>query len=389
MTNADCGIRNASRAATQHMAKYLLLLLVVFCGSGATCSRSLRNPFMPQGPPSPDVLLAGASLDQVISAVNLNAGRVQSYQTNNASITIPGMTAIPILRGNIVAQRPGRLRLQASTALLGPEVDMGSNDELFWFWVKRNEPPALYFSRHDQFVGSAAQQVMPIDPKWVLDAIGMAQFSPQDQHQGPLPHGDGTLEILSIIQSPTGTLTKSTVIDARKAWVLEQHIYDSRGQLLVSTRASRHRYYPGVNVSLPQEVEIRVPSMPLALTIDVGTVYINQVADNPALWALPVLSGYPQINLGSALPGTIPVVGSAGNSFSSPAAEAMIPTQTVPSVLPANPNQSPSIYATPATSLGPTISAAPISIVVPPSPAELQPVARQLPPGGIPASSRR
>ena len=34
------------------------------------------------------------------------------------------------------------------TALTGPEVDLGSNDELFWFWVRRNEPPAVYFARH-------------------------------------------------------------------------------------------------------------------------------------------------------------------------------------------------------------------------------------------------
>jgi len=322
------------------------------------------------------VLLAGASLDQVISAVNLNAGRIQSYQTNNASITVPGMPAIPLLRGNIAAQRPSRLRLQASTAITGPEVDMGSNDELFWFWVKRNEPPALYFSRHDQFVGSAAQQVMPIDPKWFLDAIGMAQFSPNDQHQGPLPHGDGTLEIRSIIQSPTGTLTKSTVIDARRAWVLEQHIYDSGGQLMVSSRASRHRFYPAEGVSLPQEIEVRVPAMQLSLSIDVGSVLLNQVAENPVLWSLPVLSGYPQIDLGSAPPGAVPAVGSA--SYPAPNAASTIPIPTGPNVLPANSALSPSVYSVPATSIGSPISQAPISIVVPPSPAELQPVTQQL-----------
>jgi len=366
MTNAECGMRNTSRATTQHTAKSVLLIVVVFCCSGATCSQSLRNPFAPLGPPAPNVLTVGASIDQVISAVNLNAGRIQSYQTNNASITVPGMPAIPLLRGNIVAQRPGRLRLQASTALTGPEVDMGSNDELFWFWVKRNEPPALYFSRHDQFVGSAAQQVMPIDPKWLLDALGMAQFSPNDQHQGPLPHGDGTLEIRSIIQSPTGTLTKSTVIDASRAWVLEQHIYDSGGQLMVSSRASRHRFYPAMGVSLPQEIEIRVPAMQLALSIDVGTVLLNQVAENPALWTLPVLSGYPQIDLGSAPPGAVPTVGSA--SYSAPA-------------------NGPSVVAAPAVALRPPVLSAPVSIIVPPSAAELQPITQQLPPGGIHANA--
>jgi len=259
--------------------------------------------------------MTGSSLNQVIAAVNQNAARVQSYQTNNASITVPGMPMIPLLRGNLAVQQPGRVRLQASTALTGPEVDLGSNDELFWFWVRRNQPPTLYFSRHDQFVGSAAQQVMPIEPRWLLDALGMAQFSPNDFHEGPLPHGNGTLEIRSVVQSRTGTLTKSTVVDAKRAWVLEQHIYDSSGTLLASAIARSHRYYPQLGVSLPQKVEIRLPVAQLALSIDVGTVYLNQLADNPALWTLPVLSGYPQLDLGSAPPGAIPAVGGISNQI--------------------------------------------------------------------------
>lgn len=350
--------------------KSILLILVVFCGSGATCNHSLRNPFINQGPPSPEVLTAGASLDQVISAVNMNANRVQSYQTNTASITVPGMVGIPLLRGNIVAQRPGRLRLQASTALSGPEVDMGSNDELFWFWVKRNEPPALYFSRHDQFVGSAAQQMMPMDPKWFLDALGMAQFSPSDQHEGPLAHGNGTVEIRSTIHAATGTMTKSTVIDARRAWVLEQHVYDSAGQLLASSRASHHRYYPSVGVSLPQKIELRVPAMQLALTIDVGTVLINQVAENPALWTLPVLNGYPQIDLGSALPSAIP--GSVGTSFSQAAGGLNSILQNSTSGMSASTTKRPTE----------------VRMVVPQSAISQQPVTQQLPPGGIPAMTR-
>ena len=310
-------------------ARGLLVLALLFCSSGATCNRSFRNPFATVGPPAPEVLQVNSTLDQVIAAVNQNSAKIQTYQSNNASITIPGVPGIPVLRGNIAAQRPGRVRLQASTALTGPEVDLGSNDELFWFWVKRNEPPALYFARHDQFAGTAAQQLMPVDPQWLLDAVGMSQFSPTDQHQGPWPHSDGTLEIRSVIHTRAGTMTKSTVIDARRAWILEQHIYDQTGTLLASARSNSHRYYPAHGVSLPQEVDLRLPSAQLSLTIDVGTVQINQMGENPQLWQVPVMSGYEQIDMGSAQPGTIPAVGRAGsrdwNTLASPAFVGLTP----------------------------------------------------------------
>jgi len=335
----------------------LLVVLLLFCGSGATCSRSFRNPFATTlGPPAPEVLQPGSSLEQVIAAVNQNTSRIISYQTNNASITVPGMPAIPLLRGNIAIQRPGRVRLQASTALTGPEVDLGSNEELFWFWIRRNDPPALYFSRHDQFVGSAAQQLMPVEPRWLLDALGMMQFSPNDHHTGPLPHGNGTLEIHTVMQTRSGTMTKSTVIDARRAWVLQQHVYDTSGTLLASAVARSHRYYPGMGVSLPQKVDLRMPVAQMSLSINVGTVALNQIANNPALWSLPVLSGYPQVDLGTAPPGAYPAISSAGsNDWSTLASPAFV-------------------GLTPETVRGAGTFA---------PPPQHQPVAQGLPPGGI------
>ncbi|MCG8451446.1 MAG: hypothetical protein MI725_17910 [Pirellulales bacterium] len=359
----------------------LLLVLVVFCCSGATCSRSLRNPFASLGPPAPEVLAAGASLEQVIAAVNQNSARIHSYQTNSASITVPGLAGVPSLRGNIVAQRPGRLRLEASTALTGPEVDLGSNDELFWFWVKRNEPPALYFSRHDQFVGSAAQQVMPIEPQWLLDALGLAQFSPNDHHEGPVPHTNGTLEIRTVMQTRSGPMTKSTVIDARRAWVLQQHIYDSRGTLLASSRARSHRYYPDWGVSLPQTIDVNLVVAQMALSIDVGAVQLNSVPDNPALWTLPALSDYPQIDLGSAPPGAVSAIGRPGskdwNTLASPAIVGISPetNNTYPQVgqpLPARIADSRQPLPPPRT----------LQVEVPTS----GPVTQQLRPGGVPIS---
>jgi hypothetical protein len=276
----------------------LLLLGMVFCTTGATCTRTIRSPFAPWAPPAPEVLAAGSSLDQVIAAVNQNSAKITSFQTNNASITVPGMPAIPLLKGNIAAQRPGRVRLQAST-LMGPEVDLGANDELFWFWVKRNEPPALYFARHNQFCGSAAQKLMPIEPQWLLDALGFVEFRPTDRHEGPRPLGDGKIEVTSIIAGRCGTMTKRTVIDARLAWVLEQHLYDANGTLVASSIAKSHRYDNVAGVSIPQEIQIDVPASELSLSIDVGRVALNTLTDSPQLWTMPTMSGTPQIDLGS------------------------------------------------------------------------------------------
>jgi hypothetical protein len=92
------------------------------------------------------------------------------------------------------------------------------------------------------------------------------------------------------------------VVDANKAWVLEQHLYDGAGTLLASAVAKSHRYLPETGVSLPQVIEIHVPPAELAMTIDVGTVEVNRLADNPQMWALPTIPGSPAVDLGAQPP---------------------------------------------------------------------------------------
>jgi hypothetical protein len=285
----------AARLDRRAAAAVAAMAALVCC---ASCTRSLRNPFSSMGPPAPDVLAPAASLDQVMAAVNANAQKVHTLHTNNASINVPGALGIPTLRGNIAVMRPGRMRLEASTAVTGAEVDFGSNDELFWFWVRRNEPPAIFFSRHAQRPGSAAGQLMPIDPQWLLDAMGLAEFRPTDRHEGPLPIDKNRVEITSYVQTASGPLVKRTVVDASKALVLEQHLYDGAGKPVASAIAKSHRYFAEAGAALPQVVEINMPAAELAMTIDLGTVEVNRLADNAQLWTMPVKPGYPAIDLG-------------------------------------------------------------------------------------------
>src|SRR3954468_568032 len=76
------------------------------------------------GDPPPIAFSALPSPTEAVSAVNANTARIQSLQTQGATISIPGA---PSIGAEIAAERPRRLRLRAKTQLLGPELDLGSN----------------------------------------------------------------------------------------------------------------------------------------------------------------------------------------------------------------------------------------------------------------------
>ena len=196
-------------------------------------------------------------------------------------------------------ERPSRLRIQADTALtLGPELDLGSNDELFWFWFRGDPQQSVYYCRHDQFAQSAARQAIPIAPAELIDAMGLAQFDPALPHQGPNARADGKLEIRTIRETSQGPMTKITVVDPR-GWIAEQHFYDARGQLALSTVASKHRRDPLSNLIMPRVVIVTCPQQKFRLEVNLGNVQINAPSPaQPNLWTMPQYEGTRLVDLG-------------------------------------------------------------------------------------------
>jgi hypothetical protein len=275
---------------TPHQLRWLLILVTgLFVLSGANCPHMVRQYTNPQ----PRVLSASPSLEQVIEVVNRNSSQIQSFWTNRASLSGSGF---PSLSASIAFQRPQRFRLQAGTGF-GPEIDLGSNDQLFWFWVKRNQP-AVFFCRHDQFAGSEAQRATPFEPQWLIEALGVVEFDRNLPHQMTLQAND-RIRIDTTRDTPEGPVAKVTIVDGSQGWVLEQYVYDVRRRLVASAIASGHRRDPMTNLVMPASVQITSPQAQLSLRIDLGNVEINRLTDDrPALWSMPSIAGATAVNMG-------------------------------------------------------------------------------------------
>jgi len=270
----------------------LFLSVGVLALSGASCPRLVQQ----FAAPVPRILPPSPTLEQVIHVVNQNNSRIHSFCATQATLSGPG---IPSLRASLAFQRPKRLRLRAETAVSGTELDFGSNDELFWFWVKRAQPPAVYFCRHERFATSPVQRRIPFDPQWLIEALGISELDPLGQHEGPIPLAGDRLQIRTIRDTARGPVTKVTIIDGRRGCVLEQHLYDANSRLLASSLAEGHRRDPLSNLVMPTSVKVHCPMAEFSVRIDLGCVQINRLSGNPAeLWAMPRFPGAEMVDLG-------------------------------------------------------------------------------------------
>ena len=266
-------------------------MALLFSSSGATCPRVPQQKL----PPPPPMFSSAPNLQQLVQAINQNSAKVRQLQTQEADVTIQGIPAS--LRANLALEMPRHIRFRADTSLTGAEMDLGSNDELFWLWVKRSEPPAIFYGRHAQLHRLQATNIVPVEPSWLVEALGFVQIDPRQQIDGPFQAGQDHLEIRQRVVSAKGTMTKSTIIHSTYGWVVRQSVYDSRNMLLASSRLSEHRYYPEQGVSLPHKVEIQLPPAQIAFTMDVESYTVNQPTGNANLFSPPQMEGYRFVDL--------------------------------------------------------------------------------------------
>lgn len=275
------------------MSRPRLLIACLWLLTAATGCRSWGDWRMPWTEPSPVVFPTPPTADDIVRAINSNTAPIRQLSSDSVTLTAAGF---PPLRADLAYERQRRLRLRAN--LLGPEVDLGSNEEYFWVWFKHNPQPGIFYARHDQYERSPVRQAVPLDPAWLIESLGLVQLDPLAAYQGPRSIGAHRLELVAKVPTPAGEQTRIYVIHDQYGWVLEQRLLDANGRVLASSIGSQHRYYPDVGVSLPQHVELQLPPAELSLSVHVRDYRINAIDGNPEqLWTLPQLDGYPLVDI--------------------------------------------------------------------------------------------
>lgn len=282
----------ACRAPSRAVA--FALVVVAMASSGAACPQVLRG-YQVGTMPLPRALPTQATLDQIIAAVHDNTQRVRSYMAPQAVLVVPG---VPRLSAQVACEPPRRFRLRAQTSVTGSELDIGSNDDLFWLWIRRHQPAVMLFCRHDQYAQSSARRLLPIRADWMPELLGLVNFRPEDRHEGPFPLPDGRIEIRSRIHSGEGELFKSTLLDGTTGLVVEQHLFTTTGERLASCRTSRHRVDPQSGAALPRLVEVSWPASGIEFQLELAAITTNTPATDPGqLWQMPAYEGYEPIDL--------------------------------------------------------------------------------------------
>ena len=296
----------------QRLTQLLIATVTLTSASGCKFLEGLQHR---RDPALPVVFEQPPSLEQLTESINENTSRLKQLE---AHVTV-SLDGLPNLNGNLALERPRNLRLRAGVmgiAELG--VDIGSNDELFWVWSRASGAgagPVLIYARHQEFAESDAAKQLPIQPQWIVQALGLVTSESSDQHQLGNRRPDGRIEIRTTLRTTRETITRVVVVEPRSGAIRQLALYDQQGKRIAYANAMRYQFDAEQQVKIPRYVEVYFPDPAggqVKLAISLRSHKINQLSGEPKLlWKMPQPADVKTIDISripiagrSAVPGT-------------------------------------------------------------------------------------
>jgi hypothetical protein len=238
----------------------------------------------------------------VVTHLNENTRKILSWRTTRATIKMRGSgIMVPEVGAMIAVESPRNFRLIATHPMTGGnEVDLGSNQEHFWFWNKHSEEKYVYQARHDVEPERMRRFPFPFQPDWIMEALGVVEIDaekPLTLQPGPAgsPH---TVFLMADCVSPQGfKVRKVTTVDLCQGVICEQALWDSHGQLIARALLTNYVRDQKSQALIATKIDLAWPQAKLGLTITLSNVEINPERIPSHTWTIPNIRDNPIIDM--------------------------------------------------------------------------------------------
>jgi hypothetical protein len=240
---------------------------------------------------------AAPKADDLVGYLNRNAQLITSIEAKDTLVTAKQNGTDPIdLTSDLFCQKGARPGTPPNFRLTGyvfgnSEVDLGSNSEEFWFWIKRSAPDApVYHCSYADYPAVAKRGAMPFpfQPEWVVEALGMAEYDPKAKYE--VRESKQTFDLIQHTTSPQGTeMVKLTAFHkapkAGQSQVAYHVLYEVRGKEYVTIctavvdESRAVAVGGGKTAVLPTKVRLNWPKEKVDLVINLGKPQVNVAFD--------------------------------------------------------------------------------------------------------------
>lgn len=206
----------------------------------------------------------------LVEFLNANARRVQAIQCNKVAMDcMQGNQAVG-LDGQLVCQKPRNFRLKAR--VVGqPAVDIGSNENEFWYWISKADPPYVFHCDYPELAKGNVRMPFPFQPDMVVAALGIQDYDPAKQYE--VKANPRTYELIEQTTSLQGQpVKKITVFDrmqttGNRPQVIGHVLKDAQGKEICSATVYEVQQHKASGAVLPFKVKLVYPAEKVEMTL--------------------------------------------------------------------------------------------------------------------------
>ncbi len=254
------------------MVGLALGLLLVVTG----CPPTQQN-FVNSGNRPPADLPRPPEPAQLVKYLNDTAARIDGIQSVADMDCKEGLQSVS-LAGYLNASRPRNFRLTGK--VLGrPAVDVGSNDNEFWFWINekndRGQSPVYHCSYADLARGPV-RLPFPFQPDMIMAALGLQQYEPPSPTKSYTVRASPQyIELVETTTSPQGqpmervTVINRLEVDPKKGQpqVVAHKLVDRQGKIVCQAVIRSVAYNPQAGTVVPQQVVLSWPEQKMSMNL--------------------------------------------------------------------------------------------------------------------------
>jgi len=271
--------------------------------------------------PKPAVAANGAPphAAQLVNYLNSEADRLVTLESDDVDLTaFVQDKRMPGLRCFLVCEKPRSFRLTGD-AVGTNYVDIGSNSDQFWFWVKDGDKPPLWYCSYADYE-KGVKLPLPFQPEWVVQALGMAKYDPNKAYKVEAKGNTYELSEETTVQGMS--VRKITIFNSAKRTndstpvVMGHVIQDAQtGKVICQAtikrvRAASFRTRQGDgSILYPSDVLLEWPAEKMSMTMKIGKASVNQPIPNEKIatyFARPDWPGLNKIDIARYQPGGSP-----------------------------------------------------------------------------------
>jgi outer membrane lipoprotein-sorting protein len=118
----------------------------------------------------PDAAPPQVELPAIVQEINARNAKVKSLACENLDIKVWQNGLRYKLTGRLYSEKPTMFRMQIDS-ILGSEVDIGSNDKLFWYWSRRDKNPGVHYASYADY--NKTRLKTPFNPLFMRSTLGI------------------------------------------------------------------------------------------------------------------------------------------------------------------------------------------------------------------------